>query len=174
MDFKGLRRQCEARVRDLDIPSPFQVRELCGRLAARRGRALTLRPLDLRADGPCGLLVATTTADYIFYEARTSAPHQEHIILHEVGHLLCEHHTAPVLGDAATELLLPNLDPAMVRAVLGRTHYSAVEEQEAELIATIILGRGNRRRARPDRSVPAESAGVVDRIARSLIPPASP
>jgi len=176
MDFKGLRRQCEARVRDLDIPIPFGVTELCSRLAASRGRRLSLLPMDVHADGPCGLWIATTTADYIFYEARTSPPHQEHIVLHEVGHMLCSHQAAPVLGDAATELLLPNLDPAMVSTVLGRTHYSVVEEQEAELIATLILGRVSRRahpsRAEPSTPVPAESAGVVERIERSLAPPA--
>jgi hypothetical protein len=171
VDYKSLRRRCAAQVRDLDIPTPFEVTELCRRLAAKRGRPLSLLPMSLLPGGPCGIWVATATADYIFYEERTSALHQEHIVLHEVGHMLCAHEAAPVLGGAATELLLPNLDPGMVQRVLGRTHYSAVEEREAELIATIILGRASHRTAEPRHPAPTGAAGIVARIERSLDPP---
>ena len=168
MDYKSLRRRCKAQVRELDIPDPFDAAELCRRLAVKRGRPLALLPIELSAGGPCGLWVSTAKADYIFYEARTSALHQEHIILHEVGHMLCQHEAAPVLGGTAAEALLPNLDPGMVRTVLGRTHYSDVEEQEAEMIATIILGR-----ARPRRYEQQDADGVVARIQQSLDPPDS-
>lgn len=171
MDYKSLRRRCAAQVRELDIPTPFDVNELCRRLAVKRGRSLTLLPMEMEPGSPCGLWVSTAKADYIFFEARTSALHQEHIVLHEVGHLLCQHEAAPVLGGAATETLLPNLDPAMVRSVLGRTHYSAVEEQEAELIATIILSRACRACPEPHPTAPADDAAVVARIERSLAPP---
>jgi hypothetical protein len=36
---------------------------------------------------------------------------------------------------------MPDLDPAMVQAVLGRSVYSEVEEREAELIASLIMDR---------------------------------
>jgi hypothetical protein len=35
-------------------------------------------------------------------------------------------------------LLLPSLDPAMVRRVLGRAGYTSVEEREAEFFASML------------------------------------
>ena len=166
--YRRLRTRCEARVRELDIPTPFDVSELCRRLERQRGRPITLLPIELPPDGPCGLWVSTDAADYIFYEARTSVQHQEHIVLHEIGHLLCEHEAAPVLGAAASGSLLPSLDPRMVQQVLGRTHYTAVEEREAELIATLILGRAHRHALDPDPIISGDTAGVLARIEQSL------
>jgi hypothetical protein len=142
MVFGGrrLRRRCAALVRDLPMPAPFDARALCEQVAARRGRPITLVPMEGLA-GVCGLWVATATADLIFYEQVTTPPHQEHIILHELGHLLCDHHRSPdALGLPVAELL-PSLDPAMVQRVLGRAGYTSDEEREAELLASMIRER---------------------------------
>jgi hypothetical protein len=171
MGRKRLRQRCEARVRDLDIPVPFDAAELCRRLACGSGRAIRLVPLDLPPDGPCGVWVSTAATEYIVYERRTSPLHQEHIILHEVGHLLCRHEATPLVGDSAARLLFPHLDPGIVRRVLGRTHYTAVEEQEAELIASMILERTHRQPPEPSWSVAPETAGIVSRIEHSLRSP---
>lgn len=126
------------------MPVPFDARALCERVAARRGRPIRLVPMDGRA-GVCGLWVATDTTDLFFYERVTTPPHQEHIILHELGHLLCDHHHAsstrgPALGPAF-EQLLPSLDPQMVHRILGRAGYTSEEEREAELLASLIRQR---------------------------------
>jgi hypothetical protein len=163
-----LRQRCEARVRGLDIPAPFDAAELCRRLEGGWGRAIRLVPLDLPPEGPCGVWVSTATTEYIVHERRTSPLHREHIILHEVGHLLCRHEAAPLVGESAARLLFPNLDPGMVRHVLGRTHYTAVEEQEAELIASMILERAHRQPPEPSWTVAPETAGIVSRIEHSL------
>jgi hypothetical protein len=84
--------------------------------------------------------VATAATDLICYERVTTPPHQEHIILHELGHLLCDHRASAALA-AQVERLLPSLDPEMVRRVLGRAGYSCAEEREAELLATLIRQR---------------------------------
>ncbi len=49
-------------------------------------------PEEAAATGACGLWLGTDNADYVFYEARTAPLHREHIILHEIGHVLCDHH----------------------------------------------------------------------------------
>jgi hypothetical protein len=165
---KRLRRECAERVRALDIPTPFDVQELCRRLSAARGREIRLLPGPLPPDSPCGLWVSTDRADYVFYEQRTSRLHREHIILHEIGHLLCDHQAAPVLDEEASRLVLPNLDPAMVQRMLGRTHYSAVEEQQAEMIASLVLQQVSRWSPESTRTVPPEAAGLVDRLETSL------
>jgi len=91
--------------------------------------------------GPCGVWLALAEGDYIFYESDTSQLHREHIILHELGHLLCDHRPTEVIDGKVLTQLLPTLDPTVVRRVLGRTTYSAVEEQEAEVVASLVRER---------------------------------
>lgn len=138
-------------MREQTIESPFDIRRFCDQLGARRGRPIHLLPIDSLPGGPCGIWIAGARADYICYEARTSPLHAEHIILHEVGHLLRAHQGPETDAD---DELLPDLDPAMVRRVLGRpmlgrTHYDSAEEHEAELIASLILQRAGRPRTTP-------------------------
>lgn len=130
------------------MPEPFGVGALLAEVAAERGRPIELLPVRARPDAPCGLLVTTDRADYIVYAADTTPLHRQHILLHEVAHLLCGHQNAST-PLAAAGALLPRLDPALVRSVLGRTVYGEPQEQEAELVASLILSRAAGRRVRP-------------------------
>ncbi|OPG13435.1 hypothetical protein [Microbispora sp. GKU 823] len=160
--LRELRRACEARARQLPLPSPFDVRRLCAVVAEQRGRPIHLRPLTGGA-GVYGLWVATEVADLIFYEQATTTPHQEHIILHELCHILCDHYPAPDSAAEDTRWLLPDLDPEMVRRVLERAGYSAVEEQEAELLASLIW-----QRARAEPMTPRRGGTISDRLQAAL------
>jgi hypothetical protein len=171
MDLKRLRQRCEARLRELELPVPFNLHAFCDALGARRGRPIRLCPATSLA-GPCGLWAAGTTDDYIFYEQATSPLHQEHIVLHEASHMLCGHRPARVSDDEASRLLFPDLDAAMVKRVLGRAAYSAVEEQEAELLASLILERAGRTGLAPARAADPEVAALVDRLEAALEKPA--
>ncbi|MFF4779072.1 hypothetical protein ACFY05_40260 [Microtetraspora fusca] len=152
-------RKCERIVGRLSIPAPFDSDLFISALAEQRGRIVELVPMPGGAT-QCGALIATDDADYIFYATSTTRLHQEHILLHEVGHLLCGH-----IGDAKLEslpkLLLPNLSGDLVRRVLGRTDYSGAEEQEAELVASMIARRARRRLA---GSVAPELADGLARV----------
>lgn len=119
---------------------PFDVRTFCAVLAAKRGRPIQLRPIATRS-GPWGLWVAGPSADIIFYEQETSPLHQEHIILHEASHVLCGHRPVPAADVELMQLLFPDLCPETVQRVLRRASYSGDEEQEAELLASLILER---------------------------------
>ena len=119
MDLKQLRRRCEAQLREIDLPTPFDIRSFCDAVGARRGRPIRLCPVTSQA-GPFGLWAAGTGIDYIFYERSTSPLHQEHIILHEVSHLLCGHQPGPVSDEECSRLLFANLDIRMVRRILAR------------------------------------------------------
>ena len=112
--------------------------------------------------------------DYIVYEAGTSRLHREHIILHEVGHLLSDHGTTTVLEPRTSRALLPSLDPDLVDRVLGRTHYSAAEEQEAELIASLILERASRWQLASDWASPEDTTGIRQRLGGALERPEHP
>jgi hypothetical protein len=168
MHLKQLRRRCAVLVDELDIPQPFDAHELCARLAASRGRPIRLLPLSLPTDSPCGLWVSANGTDYIIYEQATSRLHQEHIILHEVGHLISDHQAAPLLDDETSRLLFPSLEPSTIQRMLGRTQYSALEEQQAEMIASLILRQASRWSPEPSWTVPPEAAGIVDRLEHSL------
>ncbi|MFK4227084.1 ImmA/IrrE family metallo-endopeptidase [Streptomyces sp. NPDC019890] len=168
MKLRRMYRRCEALLRDLDIPNPFDVRVLCERVAEDRGRPIHLEAVSLPADGPCGLWISTSATDYIFFEERTSPFHQEHIIAHELGHLLCDHGKPAAQNANALHGMLSALDPQMIGRVLHRKHYAQAEEQEAEIFASLILQRVSRRPSEPVRRVPSDAAGVVDRLDRSL------
>jgi hypothetical protein len=136
-----LRKRCWAIVRRLPLPEPFSVSALCDSIAADRGRTLYLHPMD-RPEGvldmPCGMWVATDVADHVFFEQQTSTFHQEHIILHELGHMICGH-TIDMLDPALVDA--DNGDEPVQRA-LFRASYNTEQEQEAELLATLLLERG--------------------------------
>jgi hypothetical protein len=145
VDFSALTARCQARLADLEIPTPFDVSAFCAGIGRRRGRPLTLLGHALPADGPRGFCISTRNADYIVYEQATSPLHQEHIILHEASHLLCGHSGADGPAAEHARRLFPSLDPTLVGQVLGRTSYSTEEEQEAELLASMILRAVQRR-----------------------------
>ncbi|MEV4443703.1 ImmA/IrrE family metallo-endopeptidase [Streptomyces sp. NPDC049577] len=168
MNFKRLHQRCRKLVRGLDIPSPFDIWALCDSVAERHGRPIRPEPLRLPPDGPCGLWVSTPDVDYIFYAHDTSPLHQEHIIAHELGHVICGHEESAVLGEETSRLVLPTLDPEMVRGVLRRTYYTSAEEQEAEMVASLILQAANRTPLERNWDVPSEAAATVERLDRSL------
>jgi hypothetical protein len=120
--------------------------------------------MAMPAESACGVWISTTERDYVFFEARTTGLHQEHIIMHEVGHILGAHTNANQPTQTVSQALLPNLDPVLVRRVLNRTEYSAEEERAAETIASMILERANRWKPIPEWDAPASGAEMRRRV----------
>lgn len=81
------------------------------------------------------------TADYVFYDPGTSRLHAEHIVLHELSHMLCGHPTGPDVGGDALSRLVPDLDPGTIATMLGRVGYTSAQEREAEMLASLIRAR---------------------------------
>ncbi|MFG2296362.1 hypothetical protein [Streptomyces sp. NPDC048603] len=133
-----LRRRCRPLLGQLNLPHPFAIETLCAHLSAHRGRPLHLHPLPDQAAvaGACGLWIATDTDDHIFYEQRTARSHREHIVLHEIGHMLLDHHATT--GSGLPGGLFGDLSPRLVRRMLARANYSTRQEQEAEMLASLI------------------------------------
>lgn len=170
MRSRELLRHCEAVVRDLEVPVPFSLPDFCRELALRRGREIRLVPIVTGPGSPCGLWVATAETDVIFHEAATSSLHRDHIVLHEIGHLLCDHRGGPAVDVALAGMLLPSLDAGMVGRVLGRAAYTDTEEREAELFASLVLeradrtGDGYRAVAPPPPDLDPDTAAVLGRV----------
>ena len=144
--------RCRRTVASLELPDPFDAAAFIGTLAGQRGRPIELIPVTARPQLPCGLLVTTDRADYIAYSADTTPLHQQHILLHEAAHLICGHHHGAPAASAAAQALVPRLPASLVRRVLGRTVYTEPQEQEAELVASLILYRTAARTSPPPRT----------------------
>lgn len=134
---RRLRAQVRRELQSLEIQPPLQVGVLCQRLGERRGRPIHLLPYSIPVPGPFGLWIASTSADYVLFQAETTRVHQDHIILHEVGHILADHDSDDT-DDDVLEQLMPTIPPEVIRRALRRTSYDAEHEREAELVATII------------------------------------
>ncbi|NKY30390.1 hypothetical protein [Nocardia gamkensis] len=140
--------------RDLPIPHPWDLQTYLDDVAAHRGRSISLLPIDtaLLAGTGCGtgsgLWIAKQDSDVIAYGADTTEWHAEHIIVHELGHMLLGHGpeqsesgeapaSAPTV--AAVADLLPSISPESIAHVLGRTDYGTRRERDAETFADMVM-----------------------------------
>lgn len=166
-DLRELRRRCESRLRALALPDPFDLEEFCQSLANLRGRSLYVRSATSGL-GPYGLWIATASADYILYAEDTSPLHRLHIILHELSHILWNHHPVPLDDLSIPEGLFSNLRPETVLRLLQRAVYSTDEEREAEMLATLLLARVTPDESEAIASDDPDEREVSRRLVRSL------
>jgi hypothetical protein len=103
--------------------------------------------------------------DYIFFEANTSRLHAEHIVLHELGHIISDHTVGMDVTGSVLRQLMPDLDPTSIRRVLGRVSYTNEQEREAEMIASLV-------RAKASHPRPGGQGQALAQIAEALNYPA--
>jgi hypothetical protein len=171
--LKKLRTAGARKIAELDLPKVADVAELCRHLGEVRDRPITLVPMQMPASHPCGMWVAARDEDLIFYDANTTSAHQEHIILHELGHIICCHRGTGWLDEASARLLFPHLDPDLVRDMLLRATYDDVQEQEAEIIAYLLsrqMGKTDEEHGAPPAGEDEESGenAMLSRIERTF------
>lgn len=164
---QGLRRRCETLARALSLPDPFELQRFIAGLAAQRGRPIIF--LEWEFEGQIsGLLVDQHDADYVLVERQTTPLHQRQIAIHELAHLICGHRPRLQSTDAVLQGEGEGLRDDLVRYVLQRGGYRNVEEQEAEILASLIMERiaeqACGRRERPDRSGDI----VIERVRSTL------
>jgi hypothetical protein len=149
MELERLRAQCEERVGALHLPHRCTTRDLRDAVAALRGKPIVLKPLKTLGllDAPCGMRLETAEADLLFYEVGTSPLHQNHILAHEISHIICDHPGTLELTDDAIDAI--GFSPTMVQRMSGRTSYTTEDEREAEVMATVIRQRIYRGRELP-------------------------
>ncbi|MFJ6705625.1 MULTISPECIES: hypothetical protein [unclassified Streptomyces] len=158
---KDLHRLIRRELQDLGVTPPLDVDELCQALSRRRGRPLYLRAAPLPKPGPSGMWAEYDTYDVILYQQETTRLHQDHIILHEVGHILvAENEGAAEDTSGEVEIdtsvaepdeeasavdvegwatLMPVFGVESIKRVAQRCSYDDGEECSVELVATIIL-----------------------------------
>lgn len=113
------------------LPVPWDIDRLCRDLSEQRGRTLTVHEVNMPT-GVTGLWFDDGTCDHILVHAPTRGIYRDHIILHEIAHMLAGH-GSHFHADAACDVV---------------DHYRHaridIEELIAEQFATIILHRVHR------------------------------
>jgi hypothetical protein len=138
-----LRARCVDLVCDLGILPPLDPVALCRRLSERRGRRIRLTAADLGSTTSVGHLVIQTRCDRILYERTAPRPQRDHVIYHEVMHLVLGHLADGEPLTCGSSLFSDGGDR-------DDGPYSGWQEWEAETGATILSGMA-RARPRPDR-----------------------
>lgn len=136
-----LLRACKRRLDELGLPVELGIAKLVEHLSDRRGRPIVLMPITVRVGDPSGVWIATAEVDVIGYQASTSRHHQEHIIAHELGHMVCCHRGVVQPDEQSVSLLFPDLAPGLVRELLRRTGYSDAQEEEAEITGSLLAAK---------------------------------
>lgn len=135
MDMRTLRRRCEARLRNLPLPNPFDIERFVASIGERRGRPILVIPHAL-GGGLTGMWVGGDDMDLIFYDRDAQPDHRLLIILHELAHILCGHQGVPLAAVA----VLVGLSPPSPHG-LQRTMFMDDDEREAEMMASLIAWR---------------------------------
>ena len=142
----GVERVCQL-VGSLPVPEPWDLWSFVDVVADRRGKPIRLIPYPglLGSGQPCGIWIGRSTDDIIVYDDTTSSYHVEHIILHELGHVLLKHRSPGTDPEALSiNELVPDVDPATVLHVLGRTAYDTEQENQAELFASFLMSESRK------------------------------
>ncbi len=130
-----------------DLPKPWDVDVLCHRLSDARRRHLTVHATDLPAL-PSGFWYDDGACDRIFYRASAVGYHRDHIILHEICHMLAGH-------GASLQGLVDKAridDTSRPRESTGFQSRSSLEEELAETFACMVLNATAQSRS-PELSV---------------------
>lgn len=122
------------------IPDPWDIDEFLRRLGEARGRPIVLRPFQAEGgSAPCGVYLGTDTEDHVLYPAQANALQREHIILHEISHMLYDSAPGPdgqpaklAIDPEYARLLFPDIPLELVRNFPGRNGYSTEVERQAE------------------------------------------
>lgn len=136
-----------AKARELPLPKKWDRAQFISNLAEMRSRPIHLIAVDTvsLAGSPCGLLIVRPDDDIIVHESGTSEYHIDQIVRHEIGHMMLGHdrmqagHLDTRSAADLFQSVMPNIEPAAVRAVLGRQDFSEDQERDAETFATMLM-----------------------------------
>lgn len=121
-----LRELCLKMLSDLDIVPPLTASTLCERLGESRGRPIKLVAAEVFTTASVGHLICKRRRDLIVYQRDAPPGQQDHVIYHEVLHLIRDH------LDGQESLSCGGSEDA------GGGLYTAWQEWEAETGASIL------------------------------------
>ncbi|MEE1795222.1 toxin [Streptomyces sp. BE308] len=178
MSLRKLRKECEAGLADLPLPTPFSLPGLVANMEAARGRTIRLHELPdrlARVNAACGLRLKAGTTSFVLYRRRPTAYQTQHVILHELCHEWFDHGTT--LSADQLRTLLPVFDTSLISrmvsptvaeafgaedsTVQARAQYDTHDERMAEFGASLI----------PRMARDMTTDDMVGRLANSLSRP---
>lgn len=163
MRAASLRARCERRVDELlagtGVPRPWNIDAFLDRVEHHRGRGIDLCAVSWTPGDSTGAWQRCADHDVLAYPENTSGPHQDHVILHELGHVISQHRGRCVLSVEQAQRIAPDLGARAFAHLLHRASDPA-EESEAELIAVLLS-----RRVRESPQVAPEADPRITRIA---------
>ncbi|MEY9956789.1 ImmA/IrrE family metallo-endopeptidase [Streptacidiphilus sp. MAP5-52] len=149
MDEKSLRAYCEERLGLLHLPHRFTHDQLISAAEDFIGLPIVRTPKDMRGQGVYGKRTRHPDREEIEYEENTSPLHQLQIIAHEIAHIILGHKGLEELAAVQSdEELAAQMDWSVI-GISHRTSYDTDEEQEAEMMGTVIRNRVYRNRELP-------------------------
>lgn len=150
--------------RSVPLPTPWDLNVYLARVAAYRGRSLSVHTVPAQALAGHGcrgaaLWIARAHDDIIVYDGEATDRNADHLVLHQIGHLLLGHGEpadARRTGGPAPEravppalaLHFPSLSVRSAEQVAGRDGFPAEYEQEAEVFADMTMVYANLPRKR--------------------------
>jgi hypothetical protein len=157
--MSGMAARFQELIRQVPIPAPWDTLEFVRTVADYRGRPIILSQIDAAtlAGTGCGtgsgLWIAREHDDLILYGADTEW-HADHIIAHELAHMLLGHGEDAVgdtvgLEDVPLQTLMPSLSMDAIKSVLGRSDYTLDRERDAETFADLVMVEATLPRRRP-------------------------
>jgi len=174
VEYRRLRARINLLLLDVGIPEPWNLDQFVEHVAAHNGRPIRLMAVDVPADGPDAMWVATEYLDAILYDRKLKDLHWEQVISHELSHILLCHRGNSVAGlargpvnPALLDLVAGNVDvDPVTSAPLFRedSGYSSRQELEAELAASLIWKAAGRRMITPARTLQGADATSVDNL----------
>ncbi|RDG35621.1 toxin [Streptomyces corynorhini] len=120
MSLRELRRECEAGLADLPIPTPFSIAGLVANMEKAGGRTIALHELPdqlARVNAACGLRLKSGDTSFVLYRRRPTVYQTQHVILHELCHEWFDHGTT--LDAEQLGRLLPVFDTSLIGRVLA-------------------------------------------------------
>ncbi len=162
--------QCETKLLELSVMPSTDGHEFCKALAQQRGREIRLVDMDIQAwkPGVYGLWLRFPSVDYILYERNTSSAHQNHIILHEAGHVVFGHEPTSAPGSELPAGVFDALPLELILSVLQRSVYSSQAELEAEIFAMVVEDGAGAAPSELDLDSSPGARGLLYRIEASL------
>lgn len=153
----SLAKRCVAHLRTIeaviDLRQIGSIQELCQSVAAQRQRPISVLPFPLprHIDGVC---FATDDLDLIFVANDALPSAQTHTIVHELMHLWLGHTGVDHLDDLQRIFKYIDL-PQAFKVALCRSRYDSPQEQETELLATMLTERWHARHPQGVSEVPS-------------------
>ncbi|WP_156666183.1 hypothetical protein [Rhodococcus sp. HS-D2] len=180
------REAAERVLQDLSVSRPWSIERFIADLSIRNGRAIQLMTIpdqktqveDQDGNTITGAWLPTERIDYVFVTSKAEGDYRDHIICHELAHIIFRHRpdarTAETLQQIYLRTLMPSISGDVVQTLLptyckNRTLLTDPIEREAEWLATLLISRA-KELTRPlwGDDVGDHDSAILGRLARAV------